>query len=229
MISIVIPVYNQAEKLKKCLKSIACQNYNDYEVIVVNDGSTDAIYKTAEQCKRFFPSGKFYFLSQENKGANAARNFGAQKAHGDFFLFADADVFMEKDMLEKMMGALIGNANVAYAYSSFYWGIKKFVCGEWSAERLKKEPYIHTTSLLRREYFMPLDLKIKKFQDWDLWLSVLERGGRGIWIDEYLYKISTGGTMSHWLPSFAYKIFPFLSQVKKYHAAVGAIKEKHNL
>jgi len=92
-------------------------------------------------------------------------------------------------------------------------------------------PYINPMALLRREHF-PVggwDESIKKFQDWDLWLTVLEAGHQGIFVPEVLYSVSTGGTMSVWLPAFAYKLCPFLPAVKKYWAAMKIIKQKHNL
>ena len=76
MISIIIPVYNQAEKLIKTLKSIAVQSYTDYEVIIVNDGSTDNVEKIfADYFKQMSSSNSYTFLNQENKGAPAAKSW----------------------------------------------------------------------------------------------------------------------------------------------------------
>jgi len=58
---------------------------------------------------------------------------------------------------------------------------------------------------------------------------MLEQWHSGIWIDQILFKVQTGGTISSWLPLFAYKIFPFLPSVKKYKKAIKIIKTKHNL
>jgi len=73
------------------------------------------------------------------------------------------------------------------------------------------------------------DESIKKFQDWDLWLTMLNAGKSGVWVDKVLFKIAPGGSISSWLPSFAYKLFPFLPSVKKYQAAMAVIKNKHGL
>ena len=90
---------------------------------------------------------------------------------------------------------------------------------------------MHSASFIRREHFSSVgwDESIKKLQDWDLWLTMLEQGHTGIWIGQILFKAQTGGTMSSWLPSFAYKLFPFLPSVKKYKKAVKIIKKKHGL
>lgn len=257
MISIIIPVYNQAKKITKTLASLARQSYSDYEVIIVNDGSTDGVENVfAAYYKKLTGIGKtannkqtstsdnqtdsvnsqptanhYLFINQSNAGAPAARNRGAREAQGDFLFFCDADAVLEPAALETMLNALSANPSAAYAYSSFYWGRKLFKAGEFSAEKLKAGPFIHTMSLIRRADFPAggWDEKIKKLQDWDLWLTMLEQGKVGLGIDQVLFTVSPGGTISSWLPSFAYKYLPFLPAVKKYHAAVKIIKDKHGL
>ncbi|NQU83244.1 MAG: glycosyltransferase family 2 protein, partial [Parcubacteria group bacterium] len=168
-------------------------------------------------------------IHQENKGANSARNRGFEESRGEFLLFCDADVMMEPSMLFKMIEALKSNPQVAYVYSSFKFGWKKFKLWPFDANRLRKMPYIHTTSLIRREVFPKFDEQIKRLQDWDLYLTMLKRGDVGLWIPEVLFSIKTRKNgMSKWLPSFLYKI-PWLKTVKEYKRAEKIIKEKHNL
>jgi hypothetical protein len=128
-----------------------------------------------------------------------------------------------------MLKTLRNNPRVSYVYSSFKYGSKTFKLWPFNANKLKKIPYIHTTSLIRQKHFPGFDEKIKRLQDWDLWLTMLKQGYIGIWIDKILFKVHTGGTMSGWLPSFIYKVMPFLPSVKKYKQAVEIIKKKHNL
>lgn len=232
MISIIIPVFNGAKTLGDTLNSIENQTFRDFEVIIVNDGSTDATIATFE---RFYKQKKlkndYYFINQKNKGAPSARNRGFKEARGKFLFFCDADAVLRKDALEKMMNALDSNKDLAYAYSSFLWGKKLFKLWPFDAERLKKMPYIHTMALIRREAFPATgwDENIKKLQDWDLWLTMLEAGHQGVFINEILFKVKPGGNISSWLPAFVYKAFPFLGAVKKYKQAVKIIKNKHNL
>ncbi len=228
MISIIIPTYNQSKKLDKCLESIKVQTYDNYEIIVVNDGSSDNTVEVARKYKTIFGL-KFEYFEQENRGAPAARNYGAQRARGEFLLFCDDDIIMRPDMLEIMLNTLKENPNASYVYSSFKYGRKTFRLWPFSVEKLREMPYIHTCSLIRKEHFPGFDENIKRLQDWDLWLTMLECGYKGVWIDKVLFKVQPGGTMSYWLPSFAYKIFPFLPRVKKYKQAVEIIKKKHNL
>lgn len=232
MISIIIPVYNRAEKLIQTLKSLAHQTYTDYEVIIVNDGSTDGVEAAFAAYSKSLPdTNRFLFINQKNQGAPAARNRGLLEARGEFLLFCDADAVLRPEMLEKMLSALSAEPAVSYAYSAFYWGKKLFKVGPFNPENLRTGPCIHTMALIRRADFPAngWDETIKKFQDWDMWLTMLEAGKVGLWLPEALYLIAPGGTISSWLPSFAYKYFPFLPAVKKYNEAMRIIKTKHGL
>lgn len=232
MISIIIPVYNGEKTIINTIKSIEAQTYRDFELIIVNDGSRDRTRLVFEKfIENFRPENNYFFINQENKGAPAARNRGLKEATGDYLFFCDCDATLKKDALEKMLRALEENPNSAYTYSSFYWGRKLFKLWPFSAERLMKMPYIHTMSLIRREAFPEngWDESIKKLQDWDLWLTMLANGHQGFFINEALFKIKPGGTISSWLPAFAYKALPFLPAVKTYKKALKIIKNKHNL
>lgn len=232
MISIIIPVYNQADKLLKTLDSISRQSYVDYEVIIVNDGSTDGVERSFSDYYQKLKSGNHYlFINQEHSGAPAARNRGLAEARGEYLFFCDADAVLKPEALEVMAGVLENNPSLSYAYPSFYWGRKLFQVGEFSAEKLKRAPGIHTMALIRRKDFPSSgwDESIKKLQDWDLWLTMLEEGKTGYWVRQVLFTVTPGGTISSWLPSFAYKLLPFLPSVRKYRAAVKIVKEKHGL
>jgi glycosyltransferase involved in cell wall biosynthesis len=222
-ISIIIPVYNAQNTLTDCLQSIYHQTLNSYEIIAVNDGSTDSSRQILEQYR-----DKITVIDQPNAGAPAARNSGAKIARAPFLLFCDADIILNRDCLQKMSDALQRHPESSYIYSSFIFGSKKFKLWPFDPGKLKQMPYIHTASLLRREHFPGFDKKLKRFQDWDLWLTMLEAGHTGWFIDEILFRVKAGGTMSAWLPSFLYKI-PFLPQVKKYRLAEKIIKSKHGL
>jgi len=230
MISIIIPVHNQASKIGACLQSILNQSYKDWELIIVNDGSTDNIVTVIDQWYHNFLGKNLQFFSKINEGSNPTRNYGFSKSSGDYVIFCDADIIMTEKMLEKMLASLESNPTASFAYSSFNYGHKLFRLFPYSAERLKTMPFIHTTSLIRRESFPGFDNNIKRFQDWDLWLTMMEQGKTGIFIDEVLFTAQLGdGHISNWLPSAAYKILPFLPAVKKYNLSKEIIKAKHHL
>jgi len=260
MISIVIPAHNAEKTIERCLESIFAQTYRDFEVIVVDDGSTDRTREIVDNFARRFDIGnsKLELIQQKNAGAQAARNRGfreiqCQISNIKYLLFCDADVVLREDCLEKMIRVLEEHPEASYAYSSFKFGWKKFKLWPFDAERLRKMPYIHTTSLIRKSVLQnledgplvrrrtvlrissgPFDESITRLQDWDLWLTMLEQGYTGVWIPEVLFQvINTKGTMSTWLPSFTYKIPKWLGfqprAVARYNEAVARIKAKHNL
>jgi glycosyltransferase involved in cell wall biosynthesis len=232
MISIIIPVYNGAKTLIKTIKSIEEQTFRNFEVVIINDGSKD---NTVSVFEKFSEKNKlendYYFISQENKGAPAARNRGMKEIRGKFLFFCDADAVLRKDALELMYNTLNSNPQAAYVYSSFYWGKKLFKLWSFDENRLREMPCIHTMSLIRREAFPEdgWDESVKKLQDWDLWLTMLKNGHKGFFIDEPLFAIKPGGSISSWVPAFFYKAFPFLPVVRKYKKAVEIIKKKHNI
>ena len=101
MISVIVPVYNVEEYLEECLESIQNQTYTNFEVILVNDGSTDA---SKEICERFCrQDSRFYLINQENKGLSGARNRGMSESHGEFITFVDSDDVLKEDMLEQLI------------------------------------------------------------------------------------------------------------------------------
>ncbi|RLC37774.1 hypothetical protein DRH27_03530 [Candidatus Falkowbacteria bacterium] len=231
MISIIIPLYNQADKISDCLWSIKNQTYSNYEILLVNDRSTDRLSKIVDIFRKEFGYKIKFYHNQEHHGAPYSRNKGFRYSKGEFVFFCDADSVLKENALEIMLDSLRIHNEASYAYPNHKWGHKNINLFPFDAEKLKKMPYIHTMALIRREHFPKSgwDENIKKFQDWDLWLSMLNEGRTGVWINQALFTIKPGGTMSSWLPSFCYKIFPFLPAVKKYNRAFETIKKKYNL
>lgn len=233
MISLIIPIYNQADKLEACLKSIEQQSFRAYEVIIVNDGSNDGVEDIfANFIKENKITNNYLFINQLNQGAPAARNRGLKEAGGDYLFFCDADAILKPEALETLLKSLEAKVEAAYSYSSFYWGKKFFKVGPVDEQRLKKAPAIHTMALIRVADFpaQAWDESLKRFQDWDMWLAIyFERNKLGVFVDQALFSVSTGGTISAWLPSFAYKLLPFLPRVKKYQQGIKIIKNKYDL
>ncbi|VYT80160.1 glycosyltransferase [Clostridium tertium] len=100
MITIILPIYNVEKYLEKSLKSILDQSYKDYELIVVDDGSTDKSLKILNKYKSKFQ--KIRIFTQDNIGVSEARNLALSHAKGDYILFVDSDDFLKEDMVEKM-------------------------------------------------------------------------------------------------------------------------------
>ncbi len=231
MISIIIPLYNQAKKVDECLASILEQTYENYEVIVVNDRSTDRLSKIIKKYKQEFGIKIEFMHNKENHGAPYTRNKGFRRSKGEFVFFCDADSVLDEEALELMIEALKENSEASYAYSSHKYGHKLFKLWPFDADRLRRMPYIHSMALLRRKHFPKSgwDESLNKLQDWDLWLTMLDNGHTGVWIDQVLFKIKPGGVYSSWLPSPCYRFCPFLPKVKKYKKALKIVKEKHGI
>ncbi len=98
MISVIIPVYNSENYLKRCINSILDSTFDDFEIILVNDGSTD---KSQEICEQFSNADKrVKLLNQENAGASSARNTGIAESAGDWIVFVDSDDYIHPRFLE---------------------------------------------------------------------------------------------------------------------------------
>jgi len=225
-ISIIIPTFNAKKSLEKCLTSISNQTFKNFEIIVVNDGSTD---NTAAILSRY--QDKIKVINQHNAGAAVARNRGEKDSTAPFIIFCDADIEMKPTMLEKMYRTLKNHPEASYVYSGFKFGFKTFKLWAFDPKTLKQMPYIHTTSLIRHDHFPGFDKNLTRFQDWDLWLTMLNQSYVGYYIPEILFKIKAGGTMSSWLPNFIFRL-PLakgFNKVKKYRQAEKIIKDKHSL
>lgn len=102
LISIIIPVYNVEKYIEKCIHSIINQTYNNFEAIIVNDGTPDNSIKLAKNIVK--NDSRFIFLDKENGGLSSARNFGLHFSKGEFITFIDSDDYFESSFLEKMIG-----------------------------------------------------------------------------------------------------------------------------
>ncbi len=254
MISIIIPVYNHAEELKACLASLERQTLQDFEVIVVDDGSTVPCVipsGAAAEPRDLDPGSQIPPLVADssvgmtesirlirfetNRGAPVARNEGFRQAKGEMVFFLDADAELAPNALARLKQALEEHPEAAFAYPSFRFGMKLFRGREFDVEALRKQNYIHTSALIRREAVPEFDESLKKFQDWDLFLTMAERGAKGFWVDEVLlsFKPRRDG-ISQWLPAFVHRMpWPILGwmprEIRRYREAEAIIRKKHKL
>lgn len=97
--SIIVPVYNTEKYVKRCLDSIMNQTFTDFEVIIVNDGSTD-------DSKDIIAKYPYKVINQKNQGLSMARNNGVKEATGDYLIFLDSDDYIEKNLLKEITKSL---------------------------------------------------------------------------------------------------------------------------
>ncbi|MDP3985767.1 MAG: glycosyltransferase family A protein [bacterium] len=230
LVSVVIPAWNSETTIRGTLDSLFNQTNADFEVIVVDDGSTD---KTAELVRTYGKGVRL--ISQENQGSNPARNRGWREAQGRYLFFLDSDVALRADCFEKLLAALDAHPEASYAYASFRFGKKLFRLWPFDPERLRRMPFIHTGAMIRAEDFPGFDESIKRLQDWDVFLTMLERGKSGVWVSEVLFSVALREQgISAWVPRWLYWIpWRFLGwkpkRVEKYEQAVRVIQQKHGL
>lgn len=99
MVSIVIPVYNVEKFISQCIDSVLCQTYSNFELILVNDGSTDSSGKICDDYAK--KDIRIHVIHIPNSGVSAARNTGIEESKGDWISFIDSDDFVEPDYLER--------------------------------------------------------------------------------------------------------------------------------
>lgn len=105
-VSIIVPVYNVEKYLKKCLDSLVNQTFKDYEIIVVNDGSTDDSENIIMKYQSEY-SKLIKYIKKQNGGLSDARNKGIKTAEGKYIMFVDSDDYITQDMVEKLYSAII--------------------------------------------------------------------------------------------------------------------------
>lgn len=232
-IVVVIPCFNHADTLPSVLESLARQTRLPKEIVVVDDGSTDHPEVVIEAWKNRLPLTFVRF--ETNRGAPAARNEGARRTSAPLLLFLDADAVLQPDALETYLHALNERPAADFAYGNFLWGTKRFRGHPFDLQSLKERNFIHTSSLLRRSAFPGFDESLKKFQDWDLWLTMAERGSTGCWIDRELMRIQPRREgMSRWLPRIMYRIpwqqLGFIpKEIHRYQEAEKIVRQKHGI
>lgn len=139
-ISFIIPVYNIEHYLQKCIKSIQSQEFDDYEIICVNDGSTDNSLSVLKS----YENEKFIIIDKINEGQGVARNVGLEKARGEYVWFVDGDDWIEDNCLKDLVSELEkSNPDILIfggksCYETENGGIRKKI-GAYSVDKLPKK------------------------------------------------------------------------------------------
>lgn len=182
-VSVVIPTYNRADYLQEAIDSVLAQAYTDYEIIVLDDGSTD---NTKEALAHYKDKIKYFY--QENRGPTAAKNSGMQKARGEYIAFLDDDDLWLPEKLAKQVEALDNNQKLAFVCSGSYvidssgqrideW--KKVTQNQETFSNLYEANFVFTlTVMIRRKCLAAtglFDENLSIVQDYDLWLRLAKR------------------------------------------------------
>lgn len=197
MISIIVPIYNVERYLRKCLDSIANQTYKEFEVLMINDGSTD---RSADIAETYLHDNRFQLINKSNGGQGQARNVGLENAKGEYVCFIDSDDFIALEYLE-ILYELLKNNNAdiaqcgvnrvwenndrtqAYNYTGLenviYTNIKKYI---------EESSFVMCNKLYRIELFEGLCFPEGiKFEDFALAPQIYDRASIIVATQEPLY------------------------------------------
>ena len=191
-VSVIVPCYNQGVYLSETLESVLKQSYDNWECIIVNDGSTD---NTETIANTFLQKDKrFKYVYQQNAGLSAARNIGVKNSSGEYILPLDSDDLIHSDYMKLALKAFEDNPNLKIVYSkAALFGVRKgeWILPEYSMERMLGRNCIFCSAFYRREDYNTTNgynsnMKYG-FEDWDFWLSLLENGGDVFQIPQILF------------------------------------------
>lgn len=196
LVSIIVPCYKQAHYLDQSLQSILDQTYDNWECIIVNDGSPDDTEGIAfgwlQRDKRFD------YLSQHNQGLSAARNTGIRQSKGEYILVLDADDILHEDFLKLTLQELENNRKISIVSCYRLFFREKIDDAFYSHEpkgenidNLLFENILMPSSLFRRHIWQDVggyDEQMKNgFEDWEFWVSALKNGGSFKIVPEHLF------------------------------------------
>lgn len=191
-VSVVIPCYNLGRYVDEAVDSVLAQGFQDFEILIVDDGSEDP------DTSRLFSDyrrPKTRVFRVPHAGLAAARNFGLSRAAGEYLCALDADDKLDASFLEKTVAVLDGDRSLTFASA---W-LRTFGDEEWEWRQdrcdlptLLSEDTVLTAALVRRAAVQELGgwdggMSAQGNEDWDLWLSLVERGHRGIILPEVLF------------------------------------------
>ncbi|MBE9186360.1 glycosyltransferase [Microcoleus sp. LEGE 07076] len=179
LISVIIPCYNQAHFLPEAVTSVINQNYKNWEIIIINDGSLDTTSTVAKNLIAANPQDKIMLLEQANQGLSMARNTGIAAANGEYIMPLDADDILAENALTCLLEICLRSKVPCVAFGSYQlFGTETRTVPSYdlySPENIKQSNMIHPSSLYHKSV---LDLvngyksEMKEgYEDWEFWVN----------------------------------------------------------
>ena len=193
-VSVVIPCHDSAAFLRATVDSVIAQTIREYEVVFVDDGSTDGTRALVEQLIAAHPDRSMTLLAQDNAGVAAARNRGIGAARGRYILPLDADDLIAPTMVASCAAILDARPEIAVVFTDrqdFGALDGRHVSGRFELARLKYFNQLPYCSLLRRSVWEAVGgyrVNVSGFDDWDFWIAAAARGFRGHHLAEPLLR-----------------------------------------
>jgi glycosyltransferase involved in cell wall biosynthesis/predicted O-methyltransferase YrrM len=179
LVSVVIPCYNQAQFLSKAVASVIAQTYDNWEIIIVNDGSPDNTSEVAKQLITVYTQ-KIRLVEQENGGVASARNAGIAAASGEYILPLDADDKLSSTAIASLLKVSLSRSLPCIAFGSYQmFGADQRTCVSvnfYSTENIKRFNMLAVTCLYPKKVWdlvngYKADIDGASYEDWDFWLS----------------------------------------------------------
>ena len=190
-VSVIIPCFNQGEYVRDAVESVAAQSYTSFEIVIVNDGSTDP-ETIAVLDALSYPSMRLVHTA--NEGLASARNTGIREAIGEYILPLDADDRIGYRYLEKGVAVLDSHSDVGFVYclgELFGSARGKFYLNNATLREMLLDSRIFCSALFRKSDWAATGgynpNMTYGWEDWDFWLSLLELGKKPYLIDEVMF------------------------------------------
>ena len=165
-ISVIIPVYNKEKYLSRCIESVLGQTFDDLEVLLIDDGSTDG---SLDVCRKYEKmDGRVRVFHTENRGVSNARNYALDCARGEFIAFADADDWLDRQMYERLHN-LISRYEADIASVSYI--LAKTEEDSVHKKKYEERVYNKTNAL---QYYLNVGLS-SKVQDYSVWTKLYKK------------------------------------------------------
>lgn len=191
-ISIIIPCYNHGRYIDEAITSVKGYIYDNYEIIIINDGSTDEF--TNLKLKQLKSEG-YNVIFQENMGLGATRNNAIKLAKGEYILPLDADNKIKPEYIEKAIKILDEKGEYSVVYSdrqTFGMDEEIIKVGDYNIQSLLAGNYIDACAIFRKDVWEKTGgydehMPIQGLEDWDFWLTAAEQGFNFFYIPEALF------------------------------------------
>jgi glycosyltransferase involved in cell wall biosynthesis len=192
-VSIIIPCYNYGRFIRETISSVEKCDSSLYELIIVNDGSTDEY--TQQVLKELEEEG-YYIIHQPNSGVASARNTGIAASSGKYILPLDADDEIHSSYLPFAIDILEKNSGVGVVYgrAEFFGSME----GEWrlpkfDLDKLLISNIVYVSAVYRKDIWVEcegydINRLIDNWEDWDFWISTAKRGWKFIQLDEVIFR-----------------------------------------
>jgi glycosyltransferase involved in cell wall biosynthesis len=194
-VSVIVTCYNYASYLAEAVDSVVGQTFQDLEIIIVNDGSSDDTVEVAKRLIDKYAGFQIKLIDQPNSGVAVARNVGISKALGEYVLPLDADDMIAATFLEETVAVLDANPRVSFAYTEMQlfgditdeerW---QRIGLEYDFKRLLTSQFFLSCNLIRKTAWAQVGgYKNVCFEDWEFALALGELGHPGKFIDRRLF------------------------------------------